>query len=172
MNERRWRRDSFCLSITPSLLPLILPSLLLYFSSPAHATPNLLPDRTQPVISVQAGLAAAPIDGGEGDVERLARGGEVYFESPVAIRQFKRLLQKLPRRFADGRGLIVREKAVAVEFDENPLRSPVNADAGAAPSAQALWREGITGCQSAVVNSRRRQSAPSPAPIEYQRTGQ
>ena len=85
-----------------------------------------------------------PIDGGESDVERLARGGEVYFEPPVAIRPFKRLLQEPPRRFADGRGLIVREKAVAVELDENPLRPAANADAGAAPSAQAFGRERIS----------------------------
>src|SRR5262245_33044829 len=128
-----------------------------------------LPDWTQPIISVKARLASMPIDGGKSDVERLARGGEVYFEPPVAIRPFKRFLQKPLRRFADGRGLIVREKAVAVELDENPLRPPVNADAGAAPTAQALGRERVTGLKSAVINSRRRQSAPPPTPIEIGR---
>jgi hypothetical protein len=113
-----------------------------------------------------------PIDGGESDIERLARGGEVYFEPPVAIRPFKRLLQVPPRRFADGRGLIVREKAVAIELDEYPLRPAANADAGAAPSEQAFGRDRISGRQSAVINSRPRQSAPSPAPIEDQRAGQ
>ena len=104
-----------------------------------------LPDRTQPIISVKARLAAMPIDGGESDVERLASGGEMYFEPPVAIRPFKRLLQEPSRRFADGRGLIVREKAMAIELDENPLRPPANADAGASPSAQAFGGERITG---------------------------
>src|SRR5215475_9559569 len=131
-----------------------------------------LPDWTQPIISVTARLASVPIDGGESDVERLASGGEVYFEPPIAIRPFKRFLQKPLRRFPDGRGLIVREKAVAVELDENPLRPPANADAGAAPPAQPFGCERVTGRQSAVINSRRRQSAPSPAPIEDQRAGQ
>jgi hypothetical protein len=107
-----------------------------------------------------------PVDGGKSDVEGLARGGEMYFESPVAVGQFERLLQKPLRRGADGRGLIVREKAVTVELDENPIRSPANANAGAAPSAQAFGRKRITGRQDAVVNSRRGQSAPAPAPIE------
>src|SRR5262252_4841124 len=131
-----------------------------------------LPDWTQPIISVTSRVADMPIDGGKSDVERLARGGEVYFESPIAIRPFKSFLQKPLRRFADGRGLIVREKAVAVELDENPLRPPANADAGAAPSAQALGRERVIGRQSAAINSRRGQSAPAPAPIEDQRAGQ
>src|SRR5262245_15056562 len=131
-----------------------------------------LPDWTQSIISVKSRFAAMPVDGGKSDVERLARGGEVYFEPPVAIRPFKRFLQKPLRRFTDSRGLIVREKAVAVELDENPLRPPANADAGAAPPAQAFGREQVTGSQSAVINSRRRQSAPSPAPIEDQRAGQ
>src|SRR5215467_9820496 len=81
-----------------------------------------LSDWTQPIISVIAWLASAPIDGGESDVERLARRGEMYFEPPIPVRQFKRLLQKSPHRGADGRGLIVREKAVAVKLDENPFR--------------------------------------------------
>src|SRR5215510_13326523 len=102
-----------------------------------------LSDWTQPIISVAAWLASVPIDGGESDVERLARGGEVYFEPPVAIRPFKRFLQKPLRRFADGRGLIVREKAVAVKLDENPLRPPVNADAGALPAEQTFEGERI-----------------------------
>jgi hypothetical protein len=130
-----------------------------------------LSDWTQPVISVKARLAVMPIDGGESDVERLARGGEVYFEPPIAVRPFKRFLQKPLRRFADSRGLIVREKAVAVELDENPLRPPVNADAGAAPPEQALGRDRVTRRQNAVINSRRRQSAPSPGPIEDQWAG-
>src|SRR5688572_7584579 len=109
-----------------------------------------LSDRTQPIISVTAWFAAVPINGGESDVERLARRGEMYFEPPVAVRPFKRLLQQPSRRFADGRGLIVREKAVAVELDENPLRSPMNAYAGASPSAQTFGRERIAGRQSAV----------------------
>src|SRR5262245_22793199 len=129
-------------------------------------------DRAQAVISVKSWLAAMAIDSGESDVERLARGGEVYFEPALAIRQFKRLLKKPPRRFADGRGLIVREKAVAVQLDENPLRPPANRYSCASPSAQAFGRERITGRQSAVINSRRRQSAPSPAPIEDQRACQ
>src|SRR5215813_2681001 len=104
-----------------------------------------LSDRTQPIISVAAWLASVPIDGGKSDVERLARRGEMYFEPAVPVRQFKRLLQKSPHRGADGRGLIVREKAVAVELDENPLRPPVNADAGALPAAQTFGRERITG---------------------------
>src|SRR5262249_27080740 len=37
-----------------------------------------LSDWRQPIISVTARLASVPIDGGESDVERLARGGEVY----------------------------------------------------------------------------------------------
>src|SRR5215468_7376183 len=104
-----------------------------------------LSDRTQPIISVIARLASASIDSGESDVERLARRGEMYFEPPVPVRQFKRLLQKSPHRGADGRGLIVREKAVAVELDENPLRPPANAYAGALPAAQTFGRERITG---------------------------
>src|SRR5215510_6943985 len=131
-----------------------------------------LSDRTQPIISVAAWLASVAIDGGKGDVEGLARRGEMYLEPPIPVRQFKRLLQKSPHRGADGRGLIVREKAVAVKLDENPLRPPANADAGAAPPAQPFGCERVTGRQSAVINSRRRQSAPSPAPIEDQRAGQ
>jgi hypothetical protein len=48
----------------------------------------------------------------------------------------------------------------------------VNAYSGPLPPAQAFGRERITGCQSAVVNPRRRQSATAPAPIEDQRAGQ
>src|SRR5262249_55114430 len=131
-----------------------------------------LPDRTQPIISVTARLASVPIDGGKSDVERLARRGEMYFEPAVPVRQFKRLLQKSSHRGADGRGLVVREKAVAVELDENPLRPPVNAYAGASPAAQTFERERITGRQDAVVNSRRGQSMPPPAPIKNKRAGQ
>src|SRR5262249_11850092 len=102
-------------------------------------------DWTQPVITVKAWLATVSIYGGESDIERLARRGEMYFESPVAVRQFKRLLQKTSDRFANGRGLIVREKAVAVELDENPIRSPVNANAGSLPASQTFDCGGITG---------------------------
>jgi hypothetical protein len=112
------------------------------------------------------------IDCSESDVERLARGGEVYFEPPVAIRQFKRLLQKSSRRFADGHGQIVREKSMAIKLDENPLRSTANAYAGASPPPQAFGCGRISDCQSAIVNPRRRQSEPAPAPIEDQRAGQ
>src|SRR5215813_6693075 len=104
-----------------------------------------LPDRTQPIISVTAWLASAPIDGGKSDVERLARRGEMYFEPSIPIRQFKCLLQKSAHRGADGRGLIVREKAMAVELDENPLRPRPNAYAGALPASQTFGRERITG---------------------------
>src|SRR5262245_16585697 len=104
-----------------------------------------LSDRTQPIISVAAWLASVAIDGGKGDVERFTRRGEMYFEPPIPVRQFKRLLQKSPHRGADGRGLIVREKAMAVELDENPLRPRPNADAGALPAAQTFGRERITG---------------------------
>jgi len=97
----------------------------------------------QPIISVAARLAAMSVDGGESDIEGLARRGEMYFEPPVPVRQFKRLLQKSPHRGADGRGLIVREKAVAVKLDENPFRPPLNADAGALPTEQTFEREWI-----------------------------
>jgi hypothetical protein len=83
------------------------------------------------------------VDGGESDIEGLARRGEMYCEPPISVRQFKRLLQKSPHRGPDGRGLIVREKAVAVKLDENPFRPPVNADARALPTEQTFERERI-----------------------------
>src|SRR5262249_29142623 len=108
---QRERANSLRLSVSLSLRP----SVPLSFLRP----PVLSSDRTQAVISVKSRMAAMSIDSGESDVERFARCGEVYFESPVTIRHFKRLLQEPARRFADGRGLIVSEKAVAVELDEN-----------------------------------------------------
>src|SRR5262245_38437825 len=104
-----------------------------------------LSDRTQPIISVTARLASVPVDCGKSDVDRMSRRGEMYFESPTPVRQFKRLLQKSSHRGADGRGLIIREKAMAVELDENPIRPPANAYAGALPAAQTFGRERITG---------------------------
>src|SRR5215467_1588152 len=138
----------------------------LVVGAPLNLRRSLLSDWTQPIISVAAWLTAMSVDGGESDIEGLARRCEMYFEPPIPVRQFKRLLQKSPHRGADGRGLIVREKAVAVKLDENPFRPPVNAYAGASPAAQTFERERITGRQDAVVNSRRGQSMPPPAPIK------
>src|SRR5438477_11455405 len=123
------------------------------------------------VVAIKPWFARMPVHSGHGDVERLARGGERYFEFSAPIAVIENLFQGALERLSDRHGLIVGKEAVAVEFDENPIRPPAHADVRTAPAVQAGEIQRVVLGQRTVIKTRYRQSPKAAPPVENERTG-
>src|ERR1051325_5105428 len=90
------------------------------------------------------------------------------FKIPGCFTMAQDLLHEFLQLFAHHCLLVVFEKRVAMELNENPFRSSLHSDTRALPTLETIHLQGIVTCKRAVIDSGYRQTMNSPGPIKDQ----
>src|SRR5262245_10913497 len=86
---------------------------------------------SESVVSVRAGIAVSPVTSGEGHVYHFTSGDEVRAHAAAEREQFA---QKPLSRFAEHGWLVAWIHAVAMELDEDPVRTTAYSNRRALPT--------------------------------------
>ena len=123
------------------------------------------------VLAIISGIAYPPITGSEDDIDHLSRGNKVYRFSTMFC-AFDEVSQKGAQRLAEAHRLLFRVHAVAMQFDEEPVRATIDSDSSLLPERETPNRGWVRGSQRTVLNTKhamRRMEIPEQWPLYHER---
>src|ERR1041384_4954285 len=127
-------------------------------------------NQSQTIIAKLARISLAPVTRREDDVGHLARRREMQSIMAACARVVCQLAQEILYLPAEHCFPVGRVHAVTVEFDKDPIGTPLDCNRRPSPELKTRQRRRITGRQCAVLNLRNGQALRPLGEIQTERT--